>query len=1075
MSIPEKSEFLENVYQQLSFIEGDLLSATELPDMDSLSHWLNKGDWLVLAHKVAQGLEDAKIEKVFFVENNPVIIFGQADYNQETIQELFQRSWNMARPSFLFLALPGELRVYGLNKSPERDQYGVKIPEPIDIVRNINEISEKLSIYRREQLESGQTFEAERFGRIEERADQQLIKDLKIVRSALMKSGLGGKNLKYAHALIGRSIFIRYLEDRGIISEDYFKMIAERQKEWTALLNQPIEKNQILDDTDHKIYLKVLQNKDFTYALFQQLKADFNGDVFPQDNLESAVVQQEHLTLLRRFLIGDIDPQLKLFLWAYKFDLIPTDLISSIYEEFYHNEQDLDDKGTHYTPGTLVEFVLAQLLTPEKLAQNPRVLDPACGSGIFLVETFQRIVRYHIQKKRKIPSPDRLRKILQEQIAGIEVNSEAVRVAAFSLCLAFLNYQEPKDILEQMKLGRRLPKLAFNEGTETNQQNLNILLEADAFNVGAKITNPLQLRRFTENCADIVVGNPPWGAANNTAIQWCLNRELAVGDKEFSQAFIWLAYSLLRDRGCAGLLVTSGVFFKQQPNNKLFRKQLLEKTTLSQVVNFAHVRDIFFNGVKSPFAYLEYQKIKLEEENLVRYWSAKKTSVVNGLQVVILNNTDMRILKQSDLQYDDRTWKIYWWGSHRDHALINTLSMEPRLRDWVNSRNLAKGYGFQDKSKGKNSPSDWLKQYRVFPTGKFRSYGRIDFSFLKTVPEEVYRFGNKEIYKGSRILIKRGVTEAKGANGRIQARLEDAPFCFRHSIFGIAMDGLEEWEKKIILGVLWSSLTRYYLFHTTGSWGNWHHSVHLEEILDLPIRLPNDSELQNKIITRVDRLREFSGSENIFQVSPNYALASLEKELDDAIFELYELNEAERDLITDLCTYGLDLFYNSIHSDALKPIRLPSRKQGTLDDLAKSNGLPEGLEGYILAFLSIWNRELEPDGELSWRVVNSAGHAPMIGVIFSTKYKSQPIPVIKNTEDNLWHEVLTKLGNNILYPYNSKKIYVDGMVRAVTDTEIFVIKRSEARLWTRSSAREDAEATLVQAMNLQNMVRSKAR
>lgn len=109
MSVPEKSELLENAYQQLSFIEGDLLPATELPDMDSLSHWLNKGDWLVLAHKVAQGLENAQIEKVFFVENNPVIIFGQADYNQQTIQELFQRSWNMARPSFLFLALPGEL------------------------------------------------------------------------------------------------------------------------------------------------------------------------------------------------------------------------------------------------------------------------------------------------------------------------------------------------------------------------------------------------------------------------------------------------------------------------------------------------------------------------------------------------------------------------------------------------------------------------------------------------------------------------------------------------------------------------------------------------------------------------------------------------------------------------------------------------------------------------------------------------------------------------------------------------------------------------------------------------------
>ncbi len=57
MSVPEKSELLENAYRQLSFAEGDLLSAAELPDMASLPHWLNKGDWLVLAHKVAQGFK----------------------------------------------------------------------------------------------------------------------------------------------------------------------------------------------------------------------------------------------------------------------------------------------------------------------------------------------------------------------------------------------------------------------------------------------------------------------------------------------------------------------------------------------------------------------------------------------------------------------------------------------------------------------------------------------------------------------------------------------------------------------------------------------------------------------------------------------------------------------------------------------------------------------------------------------------------------------------------------------------------------------------------------------------------
>jgi type I restriction-modification system DNA methylase subunit len=65
--------------------------------------------------------------------------------------------------------------------------------------------------------------------------------------------------------------------------------------------------------------------------------------------------------------------------------------------------------GTHYTPATLVEFLLMKVLTVDKLKTSPRVIDPACGSGIFLVEAFRRIVRFELYKKKnKQLSFDRL-------------------------------------------------------------------------------------------------------------------------------------------------------------------------------------------------------------------------------------------------------------------------------------------------------------------------------------------------------------------------------------------------------------------------------------------------------------------------------------------------------------------------------------------------------------------------------------------------------------------------------------------------------------------------------------------
>jgi len=205
-------------------------------------------------------------------------------------------------------------------------------------------------------------------------------------------------------------------------------------------------------------FLRVLQNKDFTYALFAQLADDFNGDMFPVED-EADYIQQEHLDKLRGFLQGNTSPQEELFFFAYRFDVIPIELISTIYEEFYNEQTGKDrNQGSHYTPPALVEFVLAHTLTPEVLATKPRVLDPACGSGIFLVESFRRMVR-HLwaqQDGRRVSRPQ-LRKILREQIAGMDINEEAVRVAAFSLYLAFLHYQEPREINEE----RRLPFLKW--------------------------------------------------------------------------------------------------------------------------------------------------------------------------------------------------------------------------------------------------------------------------------------------------------------------------------------------------------------------------------------------------------------------------------------------------------------------------------------------------------------------------------------------------------------------------------------------------------------------------------------
>src|SRR5262249_11988396 len=151
-----------------------------------------------------------------------------------------------------------------------------------------------------------------------------------------------------------------------------------------------------------------------------------------------------------------------------------------------------------------------------------------------------------------------------------------------------------------------------------------------------------------------------------------------------SQTFLHRTRDLLKPGGRAGLLVSTGVFFKRHKNTRAFRKQWLNAVTLRNVVNFAAVRHAFFQngsdpsepdrqGSIAPFAAVVFDNEPPHVESHFAYWSAKETAFVKHVQAVILSAVDMRHAAQSDYLCDDTLWKIYWWGGHRDHALIQRL------------------------------------------------------------------------------------------------------------------------------------------------------------------------------------------------------------------------------------------------------------------------------------------------------------------------------------------------------------------------------------------------------------------
>ncbi len=1110
-SIESPQDLLDSAYRELGYDQGILLDASFLPpkELEQTRVWLDNGDWLSMAASIGA-------EKILFIENEPIIVFRKAPDNcDQTLLEIYQRTWCMGRPQCLFIASPGMLSVYSLNQPPVQtaeDWGNIKV---LDVVHKTTEVSEKLQAYHRERVESGQLFVDKDFGELEQRADRQLIMDLKSVRRSLLKVN-PELDQKHIHALLGRSIFVRYLEDRGVLTPEYFQKIAEDTshpkwtRDWLTIANQQDDLD-LSPSSKHRRYARVLRNKDLTYAVFNQLSEHFNGDLFPRDQKEEDAITHEHLDLLRGFLLGNVDPeQPKLFLWAYDFEIIPIELISNIYEEFYQQSGDRD-KGTHYTPSVLVEYVLTQVLTPERLATKPKILDLACGSAIFLVQAFKRIVRFHESQLGRRPSAKELREILRTQLTGIEINRDAVQVAAFSLYLALLHYQKPKSILAQIDQAdgeKPLPFLIHDENLPVDSQNCQVLIEGNSFylmeaeraTIKRKLEGTLPFKVQGEfetlygssgtlplepNSFDVIVGNPPWGYLSNEAgtpelraeqehvLRWCRVFNWEPGDNEMSQAFMGRALSLLKPSGECGLLVSAGVVFKTGRKSIAFRQRWLSETCIKQVTNFAHVRDVFFADAIAPFCFVHYKSNSATSNHSFQYWSAKKTEVVDKLQSVVLALPDLHRVKQGEILNADYLWKVYWWGSHRDAKLITSLRIEKSMQQiaeeqkWPEPR-----VGFQGpRSSAKNKPRVWLADFKQLDVRQFHRYGPIDASKLTSPPNEVQTLGFREIYEGSRLLVKQGITQAGDANGRIDARLEDMSYSFTRSIYGINVGESEEWQRKILIAIVWSSLARYYFFMTGSSWGTWNHKILLSELMSLPIRFPQDERLRERIVSIVDELRSWNPLERdlLHIEEPTGAEIQqrcdlLEQRLDRAIFELYELTQAEQDLVLDMCEVGLEFFYRKGASNATRTVVPNTCYQGTIADLPADRKQEIGLQGYLYAFLHHWNRELDSvNGEFYWQII---GHPriPMLAVVFNIIEKGkQHLGGSSPDASASWSDLLRRLDQALRYQVSSR-IYLDGMARIVTDTEIIILKRDERRLWTRSMGREDAEATLLQAM-----------
>jgi len=354
----------------------------------------------------------------FCIDNKPLVLFYDSPQNKE---ELFKNIWNFNESPVVIINEPDSVEIFNGFSYLKKE----KTLEKLEDDGKLNDFS----YFKLVTGETWQTYESKLD--YKKRVDYKLLENIRDARDLLINKY--GIKPSLSNALIGKCIFIRYLIDRKVRIK-----FDGTMREWSK------------DE-----FCALLKDKEKTIKFLNYLKVHFNGEAFLLEDSHLSEIPQEAFKMLSHLMQGTkmATGQTSLFP-IYDFSIIPVEFISNVYEYFIGSE-DQATKGAYYTPLFLVDYIVKETIDKyfEKNTEeyNCKVLDPACGSGIFLVEALRRmIVRY--TKIKNITSTETngfketIRNIAEENIYGIDKDDNAINVALFSVYLTLLECQEPKDI-----------------------------------------------------------------------------------------------------------------------------------------------------------------------------------------------------------------------------------------------------------------------------------------------------------------------------------------------------------------------------------------------------------------------------------------------------------------------------------------------------------------------------------------------------------------------------------------------------------------------------------------------------
>lgn len=332
-------------------------------------------------------------------------------------------------------------------------------------------------------------------------------------------------------------------------------------------------------------------------------------------------------------------------LYKYNFDLISADVLGAIYEDYIghflqetkkgvdviENGELRRGAGIYYTPIPIVEYIVRSTIGPELQDKSPeeiasfKIIDPACGSGSFLIKAFDVLKEPYDDYNRRISKsaaesntlvhygeliPNVEQKIVRENLHGVDMDPQATEIAAVNLMLKALRHGEKLPLIldENIRCGNSL----VEDSTASEHP----------FKWPDKFPTIMNKGGFSA-----VIGNPPWGADLTTYSHYLESHfDLAKGQYDSYELFIELSKRLLREGGVCGLVIPDSIFL---PEHTPLRKLLSEETQIEKIVKLG---EGFFEGTFRACTVIVFRLKKPSDDHELRAMTLLKEDRVKVMQ-----------------------------------------------------------------------------------------------------------------------------------------------------------------------------------------------------------------------------------------------------------------------------------------------------------------------------------------------------------------------------------------------------------------------------------------------------------